>query len=242
MGEKVSICFVTDAHQEKYVNKFNLKVKNFDSDFFYYVCTDLPHLIQKKENLKVFSLSELQNRHPESLNYEKIDDEVSYSNYPWNNRRHIINKAFEDGFDYVIWTDCDVELGVDKELLMKELMSYQIDNVYTQSTIWKYSENLEQRMFHNCDLVLKYLNNEINKTELITHDGPTAIYYLSKEKQNLFIKYWDDITLYGYESKYYRKGNWFIPNLSYVFPLSKVGLKSVNKKLFKINHNTDDRY
>lgn len=247
VNEKIKACIVTDAHQEKYAKKINKKIKSFapqlDQCLQYYVCTDKPELIDSNiDYLKVFNLTHLQERDPKTKDYENISKTVKYRKYPWNLRRHIINKALEDDFDYVIWNDCDVSLLVDRSVLFNSLKKCEYNNVYTQSTIWNFKNNRERKAFYNCDKVIKDLSINIPKNQLITHDGPTAVYRLDKNHKKSFIESWDLLTLYGYESKYWNEPNWFIPNLVYVFAMSGVGLLPLNRKLFRVDHDYENRY
>lgn len=247
MDKEIKVCIVSDAHQDKYIHKFNTKISkikdSLSENFQHYVCTTNKNLIDvNSEYLKIFELEELQKRDPKTIQHEQINTVIGYRDYHWNLRRHIINQGFIDNFDYVIWNDCDVDLAVDKQILLDELNKYEINNIYTQNTIWTYVKDKEKNMFANCDKVLSDFNSDINKESLTTHDGPTTIYYFDKEHQKKFIELWDQLTLYGYETGYFRKGNWFIPNLNYVIGMSKVGLKPASKKFFSIHHVYEDRY
>ena len=244
--KNVKICFVTDAHQEKYALKFNSKISQFSprlSDSMqYYVCSDRTDLIADFNFLKKFDLSELQDRHPETKEYEKISDTVKYREYPWNLRRHIIHKALEDDFDYVIWNDCDVSLQACDQVLLLELSEYNPNNIYTEQTIWNYGQTPDRIEFSGFRKAVTDLGLVTNESELSTHDGPSAIYVLDKEHRKRFIENWNRVTLYGYENNYYGKPNWFIPNLVYALGLSDIKVLPTKRKLFRVDHVDADRY
>lgn len=240
------ICFVTDAHQEKYAVKFNKKIQKFapelNESFQYYVCSDRTDLIEDFDFVKKFELSKLQDRHPETKEYEAISDTVKYREYPWNLRRHIIYKALEDGFDYVIWNDCDVTLCDSQEALKLELDEYKPNNIYTEQTIWNYGKQPERIEFSGFRKAVADLGLVTNESELSTHDGPSAIYVLDHEHRKRFIENWDRVTLYGYQENYYGQPNWFIPNLVYALGLSDIKVLSAKRKLFRVDHVDADRY
>jgi len=248
MGKEMKVCFVTEAYQLEYVNQFNRKIKELHDilgdDVHYYVSTNLPNKIDNNyKNLKVFDLYDLQERSLKTKKYENFNNKKTYRKYPWNLRRHIINKGFEDGFDYVIWTDCDVSLkkNITYEKLIKLLIKLEKNTIYTNSVIYTFNQTNPKRMFNNHEKVFKDLNLKFDKNNMVTHDGPTAIYYLDNEHQKRFIEKWDFMVEYGYESKYWGDGNWFIPNLIYVILMSGVKVKNLYEIIFNVNHNTENR-
>ena len=248
MDKEMKVCFVTEAYQSEYVNQFNRKMKELHNilgdDVHYYVSTNLPNKINNNyKNLKVFDLSDLQQRSLKTKKYENFNNKKVYSKYPWTLRSHIINIGFEDGFDYVIWTDCDVLLkkNITYKKLIKLLASLEKNTINTDSAIYKFNEDNPKRMFNNYEKVFKDLDLKFDKNDMVTHDGPTAIYYLDNEHQKKFIEKWDFMVSYGYESKYWRDGNWFIPNLIYVILMSGVKVKFLPKKIFITKHNKENR-
>jgi hypothetical protein len=247
MKQKMKVCFVTEAHQLEYVNQFNCKIKKLHDilgdNFHYYVSTNLPNKIDNSyKNLKIFDLCDLQERSPKTKQYENLNDKHVYHKYPWNLRRHIICKSFEDGFDYVIWTDCDVifKKNVTYKRLIELLNKLDKNTIYTDSVIWKFN-NEPQKVFNNYEKVFKDLNLKFDKNDMITHDGPTAIYYLDNEHQKKFIEKWDFMVGYGYESRYWGDGNWFIPNLIYAILMSGIKVKALPEKIFIPQHNEKNR-
>jgi hypothetical protein len=243
-----SVCFVGNANQPKYIDQFNTKISNLpkDFDFDFYICTDNPSLInQGYKKLKVFDLNVLQQRTPETLGYEDLKSGVKLRFYPSNIRRHIINQAFIDGFDYVVWSDGDALPIANKNTFLQELSTYSINSVHTQNAIFRFREDGEgnQQPFTNCDKVLKYLGLNSQKKNLKVHDGPTAIYYLDKKMQKSFIKSWDDITLYGYQKPFFLEGNHSRPNSVYTFIINNISLEyTKNKRLFRIKHDSSVWY
>jgi hypothetical protein len=240
------ICFVSDANQENYVKQFNDKIESLpkDFDFTYYVCTNLPDMVTKKyPKLKVFDLNELQNRTKETLEYEKLKDDVKLAHYPANIRRHIINKAFEDGFDYVVWNDCDVKFSNTVDAFIQELKNFKINTIYTQNVIYRYGNRGNQGPFTGCDQVLEYFNHKDKKEKLKIHDGPTAIYFFDEDTKKKYIKVWDDITLYGYEKPYtHKKGGSRPMTEVYTITFNEIDIEPLNKVMFKIKHEHNIKY
>jgi len=234
---------VGNANQPKYIEQFNSKIQNLpkDFDFDFYVCTDNPSLVNRDyQKLKVFNLNSLQQRTPETLSYEKLNPGVKLRFYPSNIRRHIIHQAFVDGFDYVVWSDCDALPIASKNKFLRELSSYKINSVHSQNIIFRFREDGQgnQQPFTNCDIVLKHLGLSSQKKNLKVHDGPTAIYYLDKKMQKSFIKSWDDITLYGYQKPFFREGHHSRPNCAYTFVMNDISLNyTKSKTLFRIKHD-----
>jgi hypothetical protein len=241
-----SVCFVTEANQENYVNQFNNKIENLpeDFDFTYYVSSNLPNRITKKyNNLKIFNLEELQDRDMRTKQYEVITDNMPFFHYPNNIRRHIINKAFEDGFEYIVWNDCDVEFITTKNFFLEELKTFKINTIYTQHCIYRYGTSTNQRPFEGCDVVLKYFDSENKKPQLKIHDGPTAIYFFDKRTQKKYIEKWDDIVLYGYENPYsHQRSNERAPAEVYAVAFSDIDISHINERCFHARHDFGIRY
>ena len=91
MDKEMKVCFVTEAYQSEYVNQFNRKMKELHNilgdDVHYYVSTNLPNKINNNyKNLKVFDLSDLQQRSLKTKKYEHFNNKKVYSKYPWNLR------------------------------------------------------------------------------------------------------------------------------------------------------------
>lgn len=244
--ENKKICFVSDANQENYIKQFNSKIENLpeDFDFIYYVCTNIPDMITNKyDKLKIFSLSDLQKRDEKTIEYEVLEKGVNLFKYPANIRRHIINKAFEDGFDYVVWNDCDVQFSTTKELFLIELEKFKINNIYTQNSIYRFGNGGNQAPFGGCDIVLKDFKSEDKKTRLKIHDGPTAVYYFDKETQKNYIKSWDEITLYGYQKPYsYQRGAERPPAEVYAVAFNNIDILHTTHRCFIIRHDNEIKY
>ena len=242
----MKICFVSDANQENYIKQFNDKIESLpeDFDFHYYVSTNIPDMVTKKyPKLKVFDLSELQNRTKNTLVYEELKNKSNLFHYPANIRRHIINKAFEDGFDYVVWNDCDVKFNTTVELFIEEIKKYNINTIYTQSSIYRYGNHGNQAPFGGCDQVLEDFNQKDKKEKLKIHDGPTAIYFLDENTKKNYIKVWDEITLYGYEKPYsYQRGAERPPAEVYAVTFNDLNIEYIKRRCFHIKHDESIKY
>ena len=240
------ICFVSEANQPNYTTQFNKKIKSLPPwfNFSYYVSTDDPQSITNTySKLKVFDITDLQKRTEETKKYEQIQRDSKLFKYPANIRRHIIHKAFEDGFNYVVWNDCDVFLKTNEDKFLKEIQNFEINTIYTQNSVYSINKSMNQSPFKGCDKVLSKFNICELKERMKIHDGPTAIYYLDKSVQKKYIKTWDEITLYGYQEPYsHQKGAERPPTEVYAVTASGVKLKHLSHIHFSINHDLSIKY
>lgn len=237
------VCFVTAADQQIYVDQFNNRHKDFveryGDTFFVYVSTNLPHKIDKLGNIKVFDLKELQKRHPETAICETVSENQTYTyrKYPWNTRRHIINKAFVDGYEYIVWTECDVHFRPSLEKFYDSLGSMKINTVYTFSTIWRYNDSPNNKVFCDYEKISSKLGIKIDNNFCNTHDGTNAIYYLDKKTQTNFIRDWDRIVEYRCNNN--PKNGW-IENMPYILCANNIGVECLGKGIFSIRHENDE--
>lgn len=243
---KDKICFVSDANQENYIRQFNKKIESLpdDFDFDYYVSTTNSDMITNKyDKLKVFDSNEMMKRDHRMEKYEFLTKNMKLYFYPSNIRRHIINKAFEDGYDYVVWNDCDVKFNTTKENFINELKKYEINKIYTQCSIYRYGNNGNQSPFDNCDRVIEDFNNKKSKNDLKVHDGPVAVYYLDKQKQKDYIKTWDDVTFYGYEKPYSTQRGAERPHTEvYAILFNDIDVEYSTRRCFVIKHDSNVHY
>jgi hypothetical protein len=240
------ICFVSEANQPNYVEQFNNKINSLPDwfDFSYYVSTDnLRSVTNAYSKLKVFDIAELQKRTEQTEQYEQIQRGSKLMKYPSNVRRHIIHKAFEDGFNYVIWNDCDVFLKTDEDRFIKEMQNLEINTIYTQNSIYRINKSSNQHPFGGCDRVLSDFNISDLKNRMKIHDGPTAIYYFDRDVQRKYIEAWDNITLYGYQKPYsHQRGAERPPAEVYAVTISDVEIKSLSQTQFLIKHDESIKY
>lgn len=244
---KYKICFVSEANQPNYVEQFNNKINSLPDwfDFDYYVNTDSPESIcSNYEKLKVFNLLDLQKRTPATLKYEELKVGCKLYTYPSNIRRHIINQGFEDGFDYVIWNDCDVSIKTNRERFLSHIENLTINTIYTQNSIYRYGVSSNQGPFQGCDAPLKHFDIEHKKDQMKIHDGPTAIYYLDPQTQKNYINCWDQVTQYGYEKPYssHQKGAERPPCETYAVAMNDIDIKSLSVSHFAIKHDPSIKY
>lgn len=238
------ICFVTCADQQIYIDQFKKKYQSFydrcSHRFMTYVSTNLPDRIEPTKSLKVFSLQNLQERHPESKEYETIDPdkEYSYYKYPWNIKRHIIHQAFADSYKYVIWTECDAHFSGNIELLKSILKDQPPNSILTSCTKWRYKKEPKNRTFREYEKVCEDLNIKINEDYYATHDGTNAIYFIDKNKHKEFIDYWDTLTIQGYTRNGKPRNGW-IENMAFVLGLSEIEILPLRKGIFTIRHERD---
>ena len=239
------ICFVTCADQDIYVGQFLRKYNKFRNQYGHglmcYVSTNLPDKIKSDKNLKIFSLRDLQERDPITIKHEELKRHIEYGyyRYPWNSKRHIINRAFSDGYRYVIWTECDTHFTGDISLLKNLLDKIPINSILTSCTIWRYNNQPDYRIFSDYEKICKKLKLKIDLDYFAGHDGANAIYFLDKNKQNEFIKNWDALTIHGYTRYSIRPRNGWIENMALVLGCCKIKIIPISNNIFTIRHELD---
>ena len=242
---KPKICFISGAVQDRYIDQFNNKVNTLSSEFDYYVYTDKPDKINSgNKKLRIFDLYELTKRTPNTVKYEVVSGSTKFNKYPNNTRRHILNQAFEDGYDCVIWNDVDARLRVNEDRVYQVVNNLPINHIHTQGSIYRNRPDSNNIMpFFNNAQVLKDLNIQVDSSELIVHDGPTCIYYFDKETQSKYIKAWDKVTEYGYTNPYlHNSGANRASAETYAIAIANVEVKQTDALLFNVKHDLSIRY
>lgn len=244
---QTKVCFVTGAVQENYINQLNTKLSKLVSDFKfpYYVYSDQPDKIDSSyENLKIYDFTELTKRTPGTVPYEVVSGTTKLSEFPQNSRRHIINQAFTDGYEYVIWNDVDVDLVKPTETLLDVLSKLKINNIYTQFSIYRNDPEREgnKRPFILCKEGLVDLGISANIDDLLIHDGPLAIYYFDEETKRQYIKTWDAATEYAYNHGIDRGGHNRPGVEVYAIAQTGVGVEHIIKHPFTVKHDRSVHY
>ena len=247
--DKSKVCFITAAIQKNYVDQFNNKVNNLpkEFDFNFYVLTDLPQDITTSyPKLTVLNFYDIKKRTPETDKYETVDGSTALTSYPNNTRRHIIKRALDDGFKYIIWNDNDVSFNKPIDELLLYMEKFKINSIYTQNSIYRNKENSDgttPKPFDNCDKVINHFNFDIDKKDLKIHDGPTCIYYLDTKVSSKFIKTWDKVTEYAYQNPYAHKGGHERPSVEvYAIAVAQLNIDHITKQLFRVDHDFSIKY
>lgn len=246
--KKEKVCFVGGALQANYIKQFNDKIDSLPEDFDlpYYVYTDSPEDITKSyDKLKVFSLTDLKKRTPETAKYEFVEGSTKLYSYPQNTRRDIINKAVEDGYECIIWNDCDAKLVAKQSNLLDTLSNLKVNNIYTQGSIYRNLPNTHgnKAPFYNCKKVINELNLKASEESLNIHDGPVCLYYFDSDTFSKYIEMWDKVTEYAYKTVYAHKGGHERPSVEvYAIAAAQVGVQHLNRQMFKIQHDLSIQY
>lgn len=246
--KKEKICFVGGALQANYVKQFNDKIESLPEDFdlTYYVYTDLPEDITKSyDKLKVFSLTDLKKRTPATQKYEFVEGSTKLYSYPQNTRRDIINKAIEDGYECIIWNDCDAKLVANQSILIDTINTLEINNIHTQGSIYRNAPNVQgnKAPFYNCSKVINELELNVSEASLNVHDGPVCLYYFDNNTFKKYIEMWDKVTEYAYKTVYAHKGGHERASVEvYAIAGAGVGVQHLNRQMFKVQHDLSIQY
>jgi hypothetical protein len=255
----MKICFASDVHYPNYTKRIQesalkcfLDTELYNYDIHYYVSTNRPKDLENhnnKNNVKIFDIDELRKNNYKSIQYELLPENPSGlypAKYPWNLRRFIIERAANDGFDYIIYVDADLMFrdGIDGKTIKEILVSkYEPNKLKSNVTIFHYSPDSTSEVFGLHNQYLKTLDYDFTNKDLNTVDGPVMVFMGETNKDILKLcSIWNQITDFGYEKKFgFGYDNFFIANLSFVIPMS--GFKLVSDDFpFYPNHIFEDRY
>lgn len=255
----MKICFACDVHYGNYTKRIQesalkcfLDFKLYEYDIHYYISSnrpmDLIHL-DGVNNVKIFDINELRKNNTNSVKYEILRKNPvgTYPGiFPWNLRRFVIEKAAQDGFDYIIYTDADLVFrdDINPSDFVKILKSrYSPNKVKSNVHIFQYSVDSTSEVFSLHDKYLKNLDYDFTNKDLNTVDGPVMVFMGETNKDILkLVNVWHDITNFGYEKKLgFGYDNFFIANLSFVIPMSDFKLESEDFPFYP-NHIFEDRY
>ena len=255
----MKICFATEVTYPNYVNRIKKSSlhwfleKGMDKqNISYYISTNQPNEFgeyQDNDKIKVFDIEDLRIGHDVSKEYELYPENpvgLYPSRYPWNARRFIIEKAAQDGFDYVVYIDADV---VSLEQFTSETIcevlerNYEVNTVQTNSTVFKYVNKAPADVFEHHEKYIEYFNLNFDVDDYDTIDGPVQV-FIGETNQDIlrFIENWHKFTDFGYKKEFgYGYDNNKHGNLSFVIPLSNFKLKWKGFP-FHPHHNYEDRY
>lgn len=255
----MKICFATEVTYPNYVNRIKKSSlgwfleKGMDKKgISYYISTNLPNEFKEYEtnqNVRVFDLEDLRRDHPVSQQYELFPENpkgIYPSKYPWNMRRFIIEKAAQDGFNYVVYIDADnvAQQNADSNFIFDALLrNFEPNTVQTNSTIFKYSGRKPDDVFEHHDNYIKHFGLNFETDEYDTIDGPCQV-FMGESNQDIlrFINNWHKFTEFGYKREF---GFGYSNNkhgvLSFVIPISNFKLKWKGFP-FHPHHVFEDRY
>jgi len=251
-----NICIVTTVHNKRYIKHFKTKLlKSYiklGSKIPILVCTncvkELEEITIKYPQIKLFETNNLRSYDTKNKKYENLLDAdkkpKTYANYPWNIRRHIIRKGFEEGYTAVWWLDSDVCLKYSDNDILDKLNQYNANNsIIAEGSVYAYSN----KDLHLRDEVVKVYNNKnwnININDISGFDGPSAFYIGKKNFFFNFINKWSAMTTYSYKNNVHcgRIPDSFIINIMFVVAQTGINIINTGYIFSKPKHNPDDRY
>lgn len=252
---KNNFCFLTEANYPNYVKRFkdfNLKrYLELDLNIPFYISTNMIGEFSEFENhplIKVFDINELRKDCVKSYEYEPLPDNpkgIYPAKYPWNLRRFILRKAFQDGFLGLFFLECDtrIKFNLGKEKVLEELNRlYSPKTVKTSSSRFIYkNRHPNQELFFNHNKYIEDLKLNFEEEQYDTLDGTNQIFFSETYNDfEIFFDNWNKITEYGYEKPYgYKTG--YLSNLSFIIPMS--GFRLIHEDTpFETHHVFEDRY
>lgn len=253
----LKICFATEVNYPNYVNRIKTSsLKDFidkklnEKNISYYISTNMPNNFgeyKNNESIKIFDINEL--RSDESKKYELLPENPTGlypSKYPWNLRRTIIQKAAEDGFNYIIYIDADNVIGYNlncEEIYNNIVHNYEPNTVQTNSSIFRYSNKKPDDVFQYHDNYIKHFGLTLQEEEYDTLDGPVQVFIGNTNDDIIRLtNLWEKFAIFGYKKDYgYGYDNNKHGNLSFVIPMSGFKLKWKNFPFYQ-NHKPEDRY
>lgn len=255
----MKICFACDVHYGNYTKRIQesalkcfLDFKLYEYDIHYYISSnrpmDLIHL-DGVNNVKIFDINELRKNNTNSVKYEILRKNPvgTYPGiFPWNLRRFVIEKAAQDGFDYIIYTDADLVFrdDINPSDFVKILKSrYSPNKVKSNVHIFEYSVDSDSEVFSLHDKYLNILDYDFSQKDLNTVDGPVMVFMGETSEDILrLIDNWHNLTDFGYKKEFgFGYDNFFIANLSFVIPMSNFKLEREDFPFYP-NHIFGDRY
>jgi hypothetical protein len=255
----MKICFTTEVTYPNYVNRIkNSSLKWFlekgldKKNIYYYISTNLPNEFSEyknNDNIKIFDIEELRKDHPISQQYELYPENpkgIYPSKYPWNMRRFIVDKAAQDGFNYVVYIDADnvaQENSTSDSIIESLYKNFEPNTVQTNSTIFKYKNKKPDDVFEHHNDYIKHFNLSFNIDDYDTIDGPCQVFMGETNKDVLrFVDNWHKLAEFGYKKEFgFGYGNNKHGVLSFVIPISNFKLKW-NGFPFYPHHIKEDRY
>lgn len=255
----MNICFATEVTYENYVNRIKksslswfLETELDRRGISYYISTNLPNNFKKyrhNDSIKIFDIEDLRKNHPTSKQYELFPEDpkgLYPSRYPWNMRRFIIEKAAQDGYNYVIYIDADNMINPDlstDDIINTLVEAYEPNTISTNSAVFKYEGRKPDDVFQYHDKYIKHFNLKFKDEQYDTIDGPVQVFMGDTNEDILrFVSYWHKFTDFGYAQELgVGYGNNKHGNLSFIIPISNFKLKW---KGFPISphHRPEDRY
>ena len=255
----MKICFASDVHYPNYTKRIQeatlkcfLETELYKYDIHYYISTNRPKDLEHHNNVnnvKVFDINELRKNNKNSLDFEILPKNPigTYpGKFPYNLRRFIIEKAAQDGFDYIIFVDCDVifHQNLTGDFISDNLKSKYLPNlVKTNVHIFEYSDDATSEVFSLHKKYFEKFKLNVKDSDLNTLDGPCMVFMGETNEDILsLVKNWHFITDFGYKKEFgFGYENCFIANLSFVIPISKFKLVRDDFPFFP-NHILEDRY
>jgi hypothetical protein len=255
--KNLKIAFATEVTYPNYCNRLKKSALKYffnydliDKDVHYYISTNMVSEFDGYDdinNIHVYNVEDLRDD-PLSAKYELLPKDpigLYPSKYPWNLRRYIIQKAAEDGFNYIIYIDADnVFHTMETDKFYNELLAaYEPNIVATNQTIFKYENKKPDDVFQYHDIYIDHFKTNFGVDDHDTIDGPVQVFMGDTNEDIIRLtKYWTKLSLFGYEKPLgvgYENNKH--GNLSFVIPMSNFKLKWKSFPFYP-NHVFSDRY
>lgn len=249
-------CFLSEANYPNYVNriqKYSIpRYLELKTNIPFYISTNYKNLFKNEylnhEKIKIYDIEELRKNNTKSQQYELLPNDPTGlypARYPWNLRRFILEKAIDDGYIGLFFTECDTKVHPaikDNNDLNRHLERlFENNTVKTSSARFVYSNRSPSCVFDSHQDYIKDLNLNFNDDQYDSLDGTNQLFF-GKDTDSLktFINNWHAICDYGYEKPWgYKSG--YLSNLSFIIPMSNFRLIHTETP-FITEHAFDDRY
>ena len=253
----IKIAFATEVTYPNYCKRLQESALKYFIDYqlqqyniAYYVSTNMPNEFDAIKNLdfvKVYDVDSLRDTE-ESNKYEILPEDprgLYPSKYPWNMRRYIIQKAAQDGYNYVIYIDADNVFHPMSSIDLYNVLinNYEPNIVATNQTIFKYANKTPDDVFNYHDQYIKHFNVSFETDQYDTIDGPVQV-FMGETNEDIvrLMKKWTELTIFGYSKPLgVGYGNNKHGNLSFAIPMSNFTLKWKGFPFYP-HHVFSDRY
>lgn len=253
----MKVCFATEVTYDNYVNRIKQSsLKDYLNsglsahDVHYYISTNRINCFKEyidHSHIHVFDIEKLRASRPKSQALEIFPENpkgLYPSKYPWNCRRFIIERAAEEGFDYIVYLDADskFQLNITSQQIFDNLKANFVPNtVQTNSAIFKYVNKTPDDVFNKHPQHIAHFGFNFSDEQYDSLDGPCQVFIGNTNKDVLrLVSNWHTLAEFGYESDFGYRNNKH-GNLSFVIPMSDFQLKW-NGFPFHPHHTPEDRY
>jgi hypothetical protein len=249
-----NFCFLSEANYPNYAKRIkDYSIPRFlqlGLDIPFYISTNYLSLFSDYNDhpfIRAFDIEHLRKNNINSQRYELLPQDPTGlypARYPWNLRRFILEKAIQDGYNGLLFIECDTKIHpfyTKNSFLDAINRLYEPDTVKTSSARFVYANRAPSCVFDYHDKYISDLNLDFSESEYDSLDGTNQLFFgKNTESLTTFINNWHFICDYGYEKPWgYKSG--YLSNLSFIIPMS--GFKLIHTETpFITEHVFEDRY